>query len=236
MIVLIIFACQPSLKAPSCTEEGGFSCFRGVFRTLLGAAVEGVELCAPEHPELECVLSDQEGGWTLPGLPRDSDIYLTAVHNDYASSLFPQHTSMAWYDWYKVAIPKSVMETNASQLDLTIDDQRGQLLFLTWEGLNIDGIDTENVVDVTASSDAELDTLFYGNILGLASSSQAATSSSGSGGMLNLPPGELSLQLQAPAGVCAQEHMFHFHAEEGVIPVPIRAGFTTAIDVICPIN
>ena len=107
---------------------------------------------------------------------------------------------------------------------------------LVWEGLNIDGIDTANVSDVLATTTDRVEHLFYGNALNLASAGLSATSGSGSGGVLNAPPGELSLQLEAPAGACAQEHMFHYQAEDGSIPIPIRAGFTTAIDVICPVN
>ena len=234
MIVWSLLACQGSLSVPDCDDSTDTACFRGVFRTLLGSPVEEVEICAPDFPELGCVLSDAEGGWKLPGFPLESNVHLTATHPDYVPSLFPQHTSMAWYHWYKVAIPLSVMQTNANQLDVQLESSKGQLLFLVWEGLNIDGVDTENVADVRATVAGSVEHLFYGNALNLASAGLSATSGSGSGGVLNALPGELSLQLEGPAGPCAQEHMFHYQAEDGMIPIPIRAGFTTAIDVICP--
>ena len=133
-------------------------------------------------------------------------------------------------------IPLWVMESNASRLDVEPDASKGNLLFLVWEGLNIDGIDTRNVSDVTARIEPSSPLLFYTDGLGLASESAQATSGAGSGGVLNLDPGSYSLTLQSPAGACT-EQMFHYaFQEDGSIPVPIRAGFTTAMDVMCPVE
>ncbi len=236
MLFLFALACHGQLEAPKCDKDPETACFRGVFRTLLGARVEGVEVCAPEYPEISCAQTDEGGGWKIPGLPNDTDVYLTSTHPDYVDSLFPQHTSMDWYVWYKVAIPKSVMESNGNRLDVSLNAKRGHLLFLTWEGLNIDGVDTKNVSDVTASPDGNFPYLFYGNAFGLASEDLEETTGSGTGGILNIEPGETSVRLTGPAGSCAQEHMFHFEASGRDIPVPILAGFTTAIDVICPVD
>ena len=230
MLLWFFIACQSDIQPPTCTEESDFACFRGVFRTLLGSPVEGVTICAPEIEGIDCILSDEDGAWKLPGLPKNSNVFLTATHPDYIASLFPQHTSMDWYDWYKVVVPTSIMSSNANRLDIELDSSKGQLLFLTWEGLNIDGIDTDNVSDVTASSSLQIDHLFYGDALGLASTSQLSTTNSGSGGILNLDEGEIDLNLQSPIGSCAQEHMFHYQRSNDTLPIPIRSGFTTAID------
>jgi hypothetical protein len=235
MVLFIFFSCN-DIKVPTCEESEDTACFRGAFRTLLGAPIEFVEVCAPDFPDLDCVLTDEEGGWKIPGFPLDTNVFITAEHPDYVSVLFPQHTSMSWYDWYKVSFPPTVMETNANQLDLTLSEDRGHLLFLTWEGLNIDGVDTDNIPNVTGELADNTGRLFYANGIGLASSDAEMTSNSGSGGVLNLEEGEYQMRLTAPAGHCAQDHMFHYLASDEWIPVPIREGFTTAIDVICPIE
>ena len=233
-IFIALFSCASDVKAPSCDSSDDGACFKGVFRTLLGQPVQDVEVCVLDDLEIPCVTSDELGQWKIPGLPLDTNIVITAEHPDYVSSLFGQHTSMAWYDWYKVAIPKSIMSTNANRLDIELDNSKGNILFLTWEGLNIDGIDTPNIPDVVVSNASEYDNVFYGDALGLASTNLEATSGSGAGGILNLSEGTHYLQLGGPDGDCAQESMFHFKPEDEGIPVPIVAGFTSAIDVICP--
>jgi hypothetical protein len=71
----------------------------------------------------------------------------------------------------------------------------------------------------------------------LASSDYTSTTNSGSGGILNVPKGEIEIKLSSVNGICGQEHMFHWDINNNSqIPIPIRAGFTTAIDVICPIE
>ena len=59
-----------------------------------------------------------------------------------------------------------------------------------------------------------------------------ATGSLGQGGAINLPEGTHDLVLTAPAGPCAAHSFSWQMAEDGTIPVPIRAGYTTAIDII----
>ena len=233
--IYMLVACKEIPTPPTCEDQLDTACFRGTFRTLLGSPVEDMEVCAPEIENIPCVLSDEDGAWKIPGLPKDSNVFLTATHPDFVDSIFPQHTSMFWYDWYKVAIPQAIMNSNANRLDVELDSNRGNILFLVWEGLNIDGVDTEKVEDVTAEVSTSEELLFYGDALGLASSELISTTSSGSGGILNVDEGELELTLRSETGVCAQEIMFHYQGDlEHVIPVPVRAGFTTAIDVLCP--
>ena len=222
--------------APPCGEEGAeTACFRGAFRTLVGDPVEGLTLC-PEADATDCAVTDGDGQWRLEGLPLEADVALRAEHPDFTPTVFPQTTSMEWYAWFKVAVPPFVLNTHASRLDVTLDPERGHLLFLTWEGLNIDGIDTPNVPDVTAELVDTEGTVFYGDGLGLASASATVTSGSGAGGALNLAPGTARIRLEAPAGACG-EQMFHWETEgDGVIPAPIVPGFVTAIDVQCPVD
>jgi len=236
LLALVVAGCAP-LEPPSCEEEGDTACFRGVFKTLVGRPIEGMEVCAPDQPTLECVESDEGGGWKLPGLPPDTNVVLTARHPDYARTAFPQRTDMSWYAWYKVGVPTDIADSNATRLDVEARADRGSILFLAWEGLNIDGEDTRNVADVTAELRDGGGRVFYANGLGLADADATATAGTGLGGVLNVPPGTVELRLRAPAGRCADEPMFHYPADpDGWIPVPILAGWTTAIDVICPVD
>lgn len=235
-LALWITGCAP-LEAPECKEGEDTACFRGVFKTLVGAPIAGMRVCAPDLPELDCVRSDEDGGWKLPGLPRDTNVLITAEHPDFVPTAFPQNTRMSWYDWYKVGVPKGIADSNADRLDVSARADRGSVLFLAWEGLNIDGVDTDKVSDVTAQVQGASGQLFYANGLGLADPDPQATTASGMGGILNEAPGELRLRLDAPAGRCAQDPMFHYTADaDGFIPVPVRAGWNTAIDVICPVD
>ena len=231
---VLLAGCKP-LVVPTCAEPEGTACFRGVFQTLIGAPVEDVKVCAPGLPDIPCTRSDENGGWKLPGLPVDTDVIVTAKHPDMVPTLFPQHTSMSWYEWYKVAVPPDLADNNADRMGLQDRADRGNVLFLTWEGLNIDGDDTDNVSGVRAEVRGG-GTLFYGNALTLADPDLNATSGSGSGGLVNVPPGTIEVRLKGEGGRCASEPMFHHAAADGWIPVPVRAGWNTAIDVMCPVR
>lgn len=231
-LLLPLAACSAPDAPPECGDEET-ACFRGAFRTLVDEPVEGMELCAPEL-DLDCVRSEADGSWQLPGLPLDADVFLTAEHADFVATLFPQHTSMDWYAWHKVAVPPFVLNSHADRLGEDLDPELGQLLFLVWEGLNVDGVDTPHVQGVTGELHRPDGGVFYADAIGLASASATSTTSSGSGGALNLDVGTASLSLTAPAGPC-EGHSFSYAFEPGEpIEVPLRAGFATAIDVLCP--
>ena len=229
-------SCGESITAPDCENDVDTACFKGVFRTLLGQPVEGVQLCVYGNDSIPCTQTDSSGQWKIPGLPFDEDIAVTAEHEDYVSSLFGQHTSLEWYDWYKVAIPKTIMNTNANRLDIDLDPTKGHILFLTWEGLNIDGIDTPNVEGIQLENVDSFEFAFYGDALGLASDDLTETSGSGSGGVLNLSEGIHTLRFTGAGGKCGDTHMFHYRPNTEGIPVPVIPGFTTAIDIVCPLS
>jgi len=233
-MLLMLLACADA-SLSNCAAATETACFTGVYRTILGARVDGVSTCAPELDDIDCVTSDVDGGWKMPGLPLESDVLITAEHPDYVPVVYPQSTDMAWYDWYKTAVPPWVMQSNADRLEQTLDDDLGHLLFIAWEGLNIDGEDTPMVEGVSAilSADAEI---FYANDFGLADTDAVATGSLGQGGAINIPEGVYDLNLTAEAGPCVERSFSWQMADDGTIPVPIRAGFTTAIDVICPVQ
>lgn len=219
---------------PPCSDDADTACFAGAFRGLLGERKGGVEVCAPELPDVACVTADDEGTWTLEGLPRDADVLVTATVDGAVDTVFPQNTSMDWYDWYKVMVPQGIMDTNARNLGLELDPERGQILFLVWEGLNLDGVDTPNVPGVTVEVLSGEGQVFYANSLGLAARSATETPGNGTGGVLDLAPGVHTLRFTGPGGDCV-EPMFHWAYESpNTIPVPVVAGHTTAIDVMCP--
>ena len=147
--VVLSMACS-DVPPPTCEDTDNAACFRGVYRSLTGSRVEEIETCAPEVDGIECVTSDSDGTWKIPGLPTDTDVFLTSTHEDYVPALFPQHTSMDWYDWYKTPIPNWIMDNHATRLGVGVDPMRGHLLFIAWEGLNIDGVDTDPVEGVQA--------------------------------------------------------------------------------------
>ena len=232
LTLLVLVAACSKPPPPTCEDTEEFACFSGVFSSLLGARLEGVEVCTPELEDIPCTTSDADGGWQIPGLPRDTDVLVTATYADTIPTVFPQNSGMDWYAWYKVMVPQAIINTHANRLDVELNETRGHLLFLTWEGLNIDGDNTPNVPDVVATLQPGAP-LFYSNGLGLAASDLTATTGSGSGGALNLEPGTVTATFDGPGGPCT-EPSFHYASEDGRIPVPIRAGFATAIDVICP--
>lgn len=227
-------ACEPA-EPPTCDDTDDFACFRGVVSDLVGNALEGVELCTPDLPEVDCVRTAEDGTFRIPGLPKDTDVLVTSEHPDFVPTIFPQNTGWDWYAWNKVAVPTGIMDTHASRLGVDLDPDLGHLLFLVWEGLNLDGVDTPRVAGVTADLLQPAGDVFYADGIGLATSTETATTGSGSGGALNLSPGRAEVELAAPEGPCS-EHSFSWARDGDAWPVPIRAGFATAIDVVCPVE
>jgi hypothetical protein len=198
-LALLSAGCAPAEPPPECGSEG-FACFRGIFFDLVGNAVEGLELCAPDE-DVDCATTDGTGGFQLPGLPRDADVVVTAEHPDFVPTVFSQNTAWDWYAWNKAAVPSWVLESHAERLDVELDPARGHLVFLLWEGLNLDGVDTDRVVGATAVLDDGGD-VFYADALGLASASATATTASGSGGALNRPVGLETARFEASGEAC----------------------------------
>ena len=116
---------------------------------------------------------------------------------------------MAWYDWYKVVIPHSVMQTNANQLDVQPNPPKVSCFFWSGKRLNINGIDTENVADVRATFAGSVEHRGSENALNLASAGLSATSGSGSGGVLKCSLGSATAA-GGPVRPCAQEHYVLF--------------------------
>ena len=91
-LMYVFIGCKKELpSAPTCEEGLDTACFRGSFRTLLGSPVVDMKICAPEEENIECVWSDEEGTWKLPGLPQDKNVFLTAEHPDFVPHLVFQH-------------------------------------------------------------------------------------------------------------------------------------------------
>jgi hypothetical protein len=232
---LWIFLCCAQPEPPTCEDTEDHACFRGAFRTLLGGAVEGMKLCTPDLPNVPCVTTGEDGTWKIPGLPKDTDVLVTSEHPDFVPTVFPQNTAYDWYEWYKVALPSWIMDENAKNLDLEVETDKGHLIFLVWEGRNIDGVDTPLVEEVIATLSPTSPNLFYANAFNLANDSMTETGSSGSGGAVNITPGTIDLSLEAPEGTCTEHSFSYAFNEDGSIPIPIKAGYTTAVDVICPV-
>ena len=129
-LALLSAGCAPAEPPPECGSEG-FACFRGIFFDLVGNAVEGLELCAPDE-DVDCATTDGTGGFQLPGLPRDADVVVTAEHPDFVPTVFSQNTAWDWYAWNKAAVPSWVLDSHAERLDVELDPARGHLVFLLW--------------------------------------------------------------------------------------------------------
>ena len=235
MLIFAVLSCVKP-EPPQCDDAENYACFRGAFRSLLGGAVEDMEICTPDLPDVPCVRTAEDGTWNIPGLPKDTDVWVTTEHPDFVPTVFPQNTAYDWYEWYKVALPSWIMDENAKNLDLEIDPSKGHLIFLVWEGMNIDGNDTPLVQGVRATLAPASENLFYANLFNLADPNMTETGSSGSGGAVNIEPGMIEISLEAPSGACAEHSFSYAFSDDGTIPIPIVEGYTTAIDVLCPVE
>ena len=51
-MLMVALLCCSKPEPPQCDDEEDYACFRGAFRTLLGAPVEDMELCTPDLPDV----------------------------------------------------------------------------------------------------------------------------------------------------------------------------------------
>lgn len=96
-------ASRPSANAAADAargEDGGGGSVKGIvvdgsngnamknFDHTMYPSLAGVRVCVYEHAEVPCAVSDSEGRYTLAGLPKDLDVYLTYEKDSFAPMLW----------------------------------------------------------------------------------------------------------------------------------------------------
>ena len=237
MLLLLVLACDDPAPPECDAADDDYACFRGNFITLLQQGIEGVEVCVPDVEEVACELTDDEGAFVLAGLPRDTDLIVTATLEGMVPTALLQNSADEERNFVSTLYDVSFAELNAERMGTVYDPEAAHLAFTVFQYARDPGGEelppkTEGVSFSVLPVDG---TPYYMSGLFLADEDLTSTSGSGFAGVANLTPGNYELVLDAPGGPCGSEHYFSWAYDEGE-PVPFQglAGFTSYLDLVCP--
>jgi len=237
VILLLALACDDPTPPACDAVDDDYACFRGNFITLLQAGLEGVEVCVPELEDVDCTLTDDEGGFVLAGLPRDTDLVVTATLEDTVPTAFPQNSAHEARNFVATLYDASFAELNAERMGTVYDPEASHLAFTLFHYAREPGGEElpPHTEGVSFTLEPDQGVPYYMNGLFLADDDLTATSGSGFAGVVNVEPGDYELSLDNPGGPCGGEHYFSYAFDEGdPVPMPALEGFTTYVDVVCP--
>lgn len=237
MLLLLALACDDP-QPPVCdAAEDDYACFRGNFITLLQRGIPDVEVCVLDVDGVDCVTTDDDGGFVLAGLPQDTDLVVTATLDGMVPTALLQNSADEARNFVATLYDVSFAELNAERMGTVYDPAAAHLAFTVFHYAREPGGETlpPHTEDVTFAISPEGGVPYFMNGLFLADDGLQGTSSSGFAGAVNLDPGDYSLSLDNPGGPCGTEHYFSFDFAVGE-PVPFVgvAGFTSYMDLVCP--
>lgn len=226
--LLALAACGSEPPEPTPSDDTTY--LRGTYRQANFLPWEGVQVCVEDRPELPCQQTDGDGNFLLEGLPLDADITVVPSHAALIGTNHPHHTGDFENTWNRALITTEKLEDAAAALDDSLADGAGHYAFVAIT----DFPDWALSKDVTFTLDPDPGRAgYYGKINGSPDLDLTATGSAGSGGMLNVPPGDYHVQFTGPGGPCRRIASWDFEEGEPV-PVRIDANSVTYIEVICP--
>jgi hypothetical protein len=237
MLFLLALACDDPAPPDCDAADDEFACFRGNFITLLQQGIEGVEVCVLDVDDVACELTDDDGGFVLAGLPRDTDLVVTGTRDGLVPTAFLQNSGHEERNFVCTLYDQSFAELGAERMGTVYDPDAAHLAFGVFHYARDPGADTlpPRTEGVQFTVSPATGTPYYMNGLFLADDDLTSTSSSGFAGVANLDPGDYELVLDNPGGPCGTEHYFSWAFGEGE-PVPFvgLAGFTSYVDLACP--
>jgi hypothetical protein len=237
LMLAVLLACDDP-QPPECdAAEDEFACFRGNFISLLQQGIEGVQVCVPDVEDVACVLTDDEGGFVLAGLPQDTDLAVTGTLDGMVPTAFLQNSGHEALNFVATLYDVSFAEFSAERMGTVYDPDAAHLAFTVFHyARNPDEEELPpHTQGVTFSLSSDSGVPYYMNGLFLPDQDLTSTSSSGFAGVVNLAPGDYELSLESSGGLCGSEHYFSFAFQEGEpVPFVALAGFTSYLDLVCP--
>ncbi len=202
----------------------------GTYRKPSFLAWEGVEVCVEDLPEVACVTTDGDGDFLLEGLPLETDITVVPSHEELIGTNHPHNTADYDNPWNRALITRDKLDDAAADMGGTFEAGTGFYGFV----VITDFPDWALTKGVTFSLEPDPGVEgYYGDAFGSPDPDLDATGAAGSGGMLNIPPGDYLVQFEGPGGPCRRIASWDF--EEGdPVPVRIEADEVTYMEVICP--
>lgn len=219
-------ACTGTYDGPPASGDGAAAFGKVV--SLLGDGLGDVSICGLDL-EVACVTSASNGDFLLEPLPVAADVVVTMDKPEHLRTAYLHHTDVA-QEWQKTLMPSALVDTMTSRVDTEFDPTLGHVMFILWAGPDYGAFD--RVPDVTFTIDAPGAVTFYQASGGLPDPELDATSSSGSGGAFNLPPGTWSVTFSG-GGVTCEPWFSPDFTPGGPIAVPAIAGWASYMDLVC---
>jgi hypothetical protein len=173
-----------------------------------------------------CQPTDANGDATLSGLQATQD-GISAAFSGYVTGIWPITPMGNILSWDVVLRSTTRIDNIATQMETTFNATLGAITFATYDGCG----NSLAGVSVTTSAGG---TVGYTDTTGDVSSVLTATTSQGSGFILGVAPGDVSLTFSAPGMTCAR------YSNEGwpgsgtvTTVVPISAGALTRASTAC---
>ncbi len=229
MTWLLLLACGDDPPEPTPTDDSTY--LRGTYRQTNFLPWEGIEVCVDELPELDCVWTDDDGNFLLEGLPLVSDVTVRPHHDDVGLDTYhPHHTLDFENTWNRALITHDKLSDAAADLGGGLETGQGHYAFVAIT--DFPDWSLSNDVTFELVPDPGVDG-YYGKVSGAPDPDLEATGSAGSGGMVNIPPGDYDVIFTGAAGPCRRIASWDFD-EGDPVPITVHADAVTYMEVICP--
>ena len=225
MWILALIACHSGYDGPP--PSGDSAAVYGQVVGILGSGLGDVQVCA-DGLDLDCVFTENNGDFLLEGLPVDRDVLIRMTKDGHMPTLYHHNTALD-QEWRKTLMSDFLMNSMTNKADLTLNPDRGHALFILWSGPDYDAFDRVEGVQFQASVNGKP---FYQASGGLPDLDLAQTSSSGSGGIFNVAPGDITLSFTG-GGVTCRPWFSHDFEPGTPVPMVIQPGLASYIDLVC---
>ena len=192
-------------------------------------AIEGVELCRLETPTRGCSVTDDEGRFSLE-LPAEGDHWFTVAHDDYYPFLLAMTTQEE-----DIVLPgpvsigsREIMEVVLGQTGVSVEPGQGHLLLWVADDTAVQG-QAGATLDIAPDPGG---LVVYVNDQGAYSLDATSTSSAGTAGWGNIPPGDYVLTVNHPELECVPYSSFSAGAAN-TFQLKIIPDHATALFVLC---
>jgi hypothetical protein len=198
--------------------------------------VSGVRVCIDAHPEIPCATSDDEGAFTLGGLPSQTDLVLTCERDGYVHALRAIETASTDMDNTSSPIVTSKSDAPRPDLGFSFDDSMGAVTFFVLKAEADGGLALPRGVTASLSPGAGKGPFFTRPNDTFDTS--ATSTIGGLGFFFNLPPGDYELSFDDPDADCAPISYpfgaWGYPTPPTSVRFPVRSGFVTdEVGVLC---
>ena len=173
-------------------SSGPLTSASGLVNELGSGGLEGVQVCPVGSSPDECVLTNENGIYTLSQLESETDLSLTVSKSGYIGGALSFTTGLEPIEVPVVSMAgEVVMQLQNGILDVETIENTGQIAFSISNGINGDGLNVPNIK--TQLEPASGSGPFYANDNGLPNVDLTETSGNGGGVYVNVSPGIYSL-------------------------------------------